>query len=230
MVGNPLPQLRIRHHKKIPCRQHWQRISWEETMSTKNKRIDRTKASADPGRAWKYIVTLHLGVLLLLSLPFVLNANAQQVERQDFGSGGTFSYVPPNGWTVTEFPGLKFQISRGAPVKGFAPNIVVADEAYKRSLDDYAKDNLANLQKVFHGLKVLGQNDFTTSDGSRVVKLLTERDDDVSKKRLRQVFYFYDAGNKKLVASCSSLAEEAPASDLVCDSAMKTFRVTPASR
>jgi hypothetical protein len=199
-------------------------------MSPKNKRTAGARISKGPGKAWKCIVTFHLWALLLLSLPFMLDANAQQVERQDFGSGGIFSYVPPNGWTVAEFPGLKFKISRGAPVKGFAPNIVITDEAYKKSLDDYAKDNLTNLRKIFHGLEVLGQTDFTTSDGTRVVKLLTERDDDVSKKRLRQVFYFYDAGNKKLVATCSSLAEAAPASDLVCDSAMKTFTVTPASR
>ena len=115
-----------------------------------------------------------------------------------------FRTVPPNGWNVTEFPGLKFKISRGAPVKGFAPNIVVADEAYNKSLDDYAKDSIATLQKLFHGLNIISQTDFTTSDGARVIKLLTERDDDIARKRLRQVFYLYDAGNKKLAATCSS--------------------------
>lgn len=176
---------------------------------------------------WKYIVTLHLGALFLLSLFLVVGANAQQIDRQDFGSGGMFSYVPPSGWKVSEFPGLKFKISRGDPVKGFAPNIVVADEAYNKSLDDYARDNIVNLQKLFHGLKILDQADFKTSDGTRVIKVLTERDDDMVKKRLRQVFYFYDAGNKKLVATCSGLAEEGPGSDMVCDASMKTFSVTP---
>ncbi len=184
------------------------------------------KGSANRKGAWKYIITLHLGLLLLLSMPLVFDANAQQAERQDFGGGGIFSYVPPNGWNVLEFPGLKFKISRGAPVKGFAPNIVVADEAYNKSLDDYAKDNIATMQKLFHGLKIISQTDFTTSDGTRVIKLLTERDDDISKQKLRQVYYFYNAGNKKLVATCSSLAKEAPASDLVCDASMKTFHVT----
>jgi len=186
------------------------------------------KASANRKKAWKFIMTLQLGVLLLLSMPLVFDANAQQGERQDFGGGGIFSYVPPSGWKVLEFPGLKFKISRGEPVKGFAPNIVVADEAYNKSLDDYAKDSIANLQKLFHGLKIISQTDFTTSDGTRVIKLLTERDDDLVKNRVRQVFYLYDAGNKKLVSTCSSLAEEAPASDLVCDAAMKTFNVAPA--
>ncbi len=200
-----------------------------ETVFTSPDSAQRgQKASAGRKETWKYIMTLHLGVILLLSMPLAFDANAQQVERQDFGGGGIFSYVPPNGWKVLEFPGLKFKISRGEPVKGFAPNIVVADEAYNKSLDDYAKDNIATMQKLFHGLNILGQTDFTTSDGTRVIKLLTERDDDISKKRLRQVFYFYDAGNKKLVATCSGLAEEGPGSDLVCDASMKTFSVTPA--
>lgn len=185
------------------------------------------KASAKRKGAWKGIMALHLSLILLLSMALAFDANAQQTERPDFGGGGIFSYVPPNGWKVLEFPGLKFKISRGEPVKGFAPNIVVADEAYNKSLDDYAKDNIATLQKIFHGLTIISQTDFTTSDGTRVIKLLTERDDDISKKRVRQVFYLYDAGNKKLVATCSSLAEEAPASDMVCDASMKTFNVTP---
>lgn len=74
-------------------------------------------------------MTLSLGALFLLSMLLVFNVNAQQVERQDFGSGGVFSYVPPSGWKVQDFPGLKFKISRGEAVKGFAPNIVVVDEA-----------------------------------------------------------------------------------------------------
>jgi hypothetical protein len=192
-------------------------------VSAKQEQKDR----ANRKEAWKYIMTLHLGVLLFLSMALVFDANAQQVERQDFGSGGIFSYVPPNEWKVLEFPGLKFKVSRGEPVKEFAPNIVVVDEAYDKSLDDYAKDNIANMQKIFHGLKIISQTDFTTADGTRAIKLLTERDDDASKKRLRQVYYLYDAGNKKLVATCSSLAEEGPASDSVFDAAMKTFKVTP---
>jgi hypothetical protein len=188
------------------------------------------KVSASPSQDWKYIVSLQLGILLLLSASLVFDANAEEMQRQDFGSGGMFSYVPPIGWIVSEFPGLKFKISRGEPVKGFAPNIVVVDEAYDKSLDDYAKDNIASLKKLFQSLKVLDQADFTTSDGIRVIKLLTERDDDMARKRVRQVFYFYDAGNKKLVASCSNLAEAAPASDMVCDASMKTFSVAPASR
>jgi hypothetical protein len=188
------------------------------------------EVSASLRKGWKCVMTLPLGLLLVFSLLSVVEVKAQQVERQDFGSGGIFSYVPPNGWTVSEFPGLKFKISHGAPVKGFAPNLVVVDEDYNESLDNYARDNLATLQKIYPGMKTLGQTDLKTSDGARAIKLITERDDDSAKHRLHQVFYFFDAGNKKLVATCSCLAEEASASDPVCDAAMKTFSVKPAPK
>jgi hypothetical protein len=178
-------------------------------------------------KTWYRIMTLHLGVLLLLGMTWSINANARQGERQDFGSGGIFSYVPPHGWNVVEFPGLKFKISRGAPVDGFAPNIVVVDEAYPKSLDDYVKDNTTMMHRTFHGLKILGQSDFKTLDGTRAIKEVIERNDDPSGKRLRQAFYFYNAGNKKLIATCTRLAETGSAQDAVCDASMKTFNVVP---
>lgn len=191
----------------------------------------KQRNSAERGKAWKFILTLHLGAFFLLSTCLVFDANAaQQVEPQDFGSGGFFSYVPPSDWKVSELPGLKFKISIGLPVNGIAPNIVVADEAYDKSLDDYAKVNTATIQKLFRDLKILGQNDFVTSDGTRAIKEVIERYDDLAKRRLRQTFYFYDAGNKKLVATCTGVPEAASAQDLVCDASMKTFTVTPAPK
>jgi hypothetical protein len=59
--------------------------------------------------------------------------------------------------------------------------------------------------------------------------MVTERDDDQTKKRLRQIFYFFDAGDKKLIATCSSLAEDGAALDKVFDAAMKTLAVTKKS-
>jgi hypothetical protein len=175
------------------------------------------------------LMTLYLGAALLFGIFVVSGANAEQIARQDFGGGGIFSYDPPQGWTAANFPGLKFKISRGAPVNGVAPNIVVVDEEYSKSLDDYAKDNAAAIQKMFGGqnLKMVEQTDFMTSDGARAIKGVIERDDDLTKKRLRQAFYFYDAGDQKLVATCTGVAEAASTQDLVCDASMKTFSVKP---
>jgi len=196
-------------------------------MNFKTEVIDMPRSSLISGPYKAVFMTVFLGALLVVSMLFGFDANAQQAERPDFGGGGIFSYVPPNGWKVMPFPGLKFKVSRGEPFKGFAPNIVVADDDFDKTLDEYAQGSIATLKELFPGMQLISQTDFKTSDGTRVIKLLTERDDDAAKKRLRQVFYLYDAGNKKLVATCSSLAETAPASDLVCDAAMKTFDVTP---
>jgi hypothetical protein len=184
------------------------------------------KASASGRDALKHIMTLHLVTILLLSMVLVSAAYAQQGERQNFGSEGLFSYVPPNGWKVSEFPGLKFKVCFGQPANGFAPNITVVDEASEKPLEDYVKDNIAFMQKLFQGQKILGQADFTTSDGARAVKLITERDDAQTKKSLRQIFYFFDAGGEKLVVTGSSLAEDGAALDQVFDASMKTFAVT----
>lgn len=184
------------------------------------------KAGISPKEPRKYAMTLHLGAIFLLSMALVSVAYAQQSERQAFGSDGLFSYVPPDGWKVSEFPGMKFKVCLGQPAKGFASNITVVDEASEKPFDDYIKDNIANMQKIFQDLKISSQTDFTTSDGARAIKMVTERDDGQIKKRLRQVFYFFDAGNKKLIATCSSLAEDGAALDKVFDAAMKTFAVT----
>jgi hypothetical protein len=191
-------------------------------MTQKDKGISTIRGTK---QAWAYMMTV-LGVLLFLNIAVVSVAPAQQSVKQDFGSGGLFSYVPPDGWTVSEFPGLKFKICRGEPAKGFAPNIVVVDEAYDKSLEDYVKANIAGMEKIFQGQKILSQNDFTTSDGTRAVKMVTEREDPQVKKNLRQVYFFFDAGNKKLVATCTSLADDGGSVDPVFDAAMKTFAVT----
>ena len=187
----------------------------------------RHKGMAHPKEPGMHVMALWVGVFAALSMICIGTAQAQQGERPDFGGGGVFSYVPPQGWKVAEFPGLKFKISLGAPVKGFSPNIVVVDEAYEKSLDDYAKDNIATMQQMFPGMKLLGQSDFTTSDGARAIKLVTERHDESVKGKMRQVYYLYDAGDKKLAVTCSSLADDAAASDATCDGAMKTFTVKP---
>ncbi len=211
LVGEPKDNLSATLEKKVFTRSSYAK-QWH-------------KASASHKQAWKHIMAVHLGVIFLLSMALVSVAYAEQGERQSFGSDGLFSYVPPDGWNVLEFPGVKYKLSRGQPAKGFAPNINVVEEAYAKSLDDYVKDNMANMKKSFQGLKILSQNDFITSKGVRAIRMVTERDDDLTKKRLRQIFYFFDAGNKKLVATCSSLAEDGAALDQVFDAAMKTFAV-----
>ncbi len=75
---------------------------------------------------------IRIGMLLLICVFLVSGVNAQTGEptRADFGGDNIFSYAPPKGWKVMEFPGLKYKIARAEPVQGFAPNIVVTSEEY----------------------------------------------------------------------------------------------------
>jgi hypothetical protein len=174
----------------------------------------------------------HLGFLVLLSVLLVSEANSQEAQRLDFGGDRLFSYVPPQGWKVVEFPGLKYKIAYAAPAKAFAANINVVSEKYGRSLEDYARDNVAQMQSTGGGFALLGQTEFTTSEGLRGIKLITETDDMYSKekRRLRQTQYLFNAGPEMLVVTCSALAEDGKALDQEFDAAMKTFRISNPSK
>jgi hypothetical protein len=174
----------------------------------------------------------HIGLLVFLSVLLVSEAHSQEAQRPDFGGDGIFSYVPPQGWRVVEFPGLKYKIAHAAPANAFAANINVVSEKYTGSLEDYARDNVAQMQAGGGGFALLGQTEFTTSEGLRGIKLVTEADDMYSKekRRLRQIQYLFNAGPTMLVVTCSTLAADGKTLDQEFDAAMKTFRVTNASK
>ncbi len=70
-------------------------------------------------------------------------------------STGRFSYVPPPGWTMRDFPGLRYKIVHTTPVNGFAPNLNVTDEMFRGTVDTYADQNLAALKTALPGFKLL---------------------------------------------------------------------------
>ena len=81
---------------------------------------------------------------------------AQDARRQREPAGG-FSYVPPEGWTVKDFPGLKYKILHTTPVDQFAPNLNVMDENWQGTLEEYGKQNLASMKKLFPGFQLVKQ-------------------------------------------------------------------------
>ena len=69
---------------------------------------------------------------------FVVGCGAAREPGRHYEDVGEFSYVPPTGWTVTEFPGLKYKIVAGTPVEEFAPNVNFVDEPFQaRSKNTY---------------------------------------------------------------------------------------------
>jgi hypothetical protein len=139
-------------------------------------------------------------------------------ERQ-----GGFSYDPPSDFEIAEFPGLKYRISRGPRVDGFAPNINVIDEKFPGTLDVYVDASAANLKKLFKGLKVVSRDELRTRDGETALRLVTTAEQGTMK--LRQTYYFFDGGATKYVLTCSALADGGEAHDAMFEDSALTFRI-----
>jgi len=138
-------------------------------------------------------------------------------------SEGGFSYVPPSGWQVTEWPGLKYKIASGAPIGDFAPNLNFVDEAFSGSLDDYVAANIATVKEAFQDVRVISQEDFFTDEGERGVKVVIENTQHDTE--FYQAFYIFDAGEKKIAATYTRLADQGQENDALVDQSMRTFRI-----
>lgn len=136
---------------------------------------------------------------------------------------GGFSFVPPEGWEMTEYPGLKYKIFRGAMENQFAPNINVVDEKYDGSLETYVDGNIETMRNFIDGFNLIEREQLVADDGSRLVKLTTEGEH--YQRLLRQYFYFFDGGERKFVVTCSALADGAEIFEPLFDTSVKTFRI-----
>jgi len=144
--------------------------------------------------------------------------------RQHYEKAGGFSYNPPDGWEIIEFPGIKYRISRGPMRNGFAPNINVVDETFSGTLSAYVEANLENMPKFFTiNFKVHKRGEIKTEDGEDAIFLAIENEQ--QRRMLRQTFYFLMSGNRKYVVTCTALAEGGEALDSVFEKSVKTFRL-----
>jgi len=157
---------------------------------------------------------------------FILTASVFSADTGDrhVEKAGGFSFCPPKSWDMKEIPGLKYRIAFGPASDGFAPNINVVDESFSGSLSDYVKGNREALERMFKGFKNLGESEFKTDFGPKGVRLITESEQQGQK--LRQTFFFFDGkGGRKLVATCSALAENGAKLDETFAASLKTFAI-----
>jgi len=131
--------------------------------------------------------------------------------------------VPPPGWELRDFPGLKYKIAAAAPADGFAPNINVVDEEFSGSPETYVKLNLQNLEKAMQDYEKLGEETFHTDDGVDGTKLMIGSRQ--ANLPLRQLFYMLPGTGKYFVMTCSDHAQHNGSHDAECDAAAKTFRI-----
>ncbi len=163
----------------------------------------------------------------LLALAFPLAgtgaAGADDAEaRRHTEKAGGFSFVPPENWTVRDFPGLKYKVVVGPVRSAFASNINVVDEVYKGSLDAYEKASIAAMQARLEKFAIKDRGEFKTTSGLKGARLVAQSEQ--GGRLLRQTFYFFGNGDKKYVATCSTVADGGEKFDDVFERAMKTFR------
>ena len=159
----------------------------------------------------------------MLALAILAGGCGSKPPRAHYEKAGGFSYDPPKGWRILEFPGLKYRISAGVSENGFAPNMNVVDESFRGPLTEYVDLNLENMKKMFVDFKVLKREDFQTEDGLPAVRVVSE--DTQQAKRLRQTFCFFNGSNRKYVVTCTAPADGGEKLDASFAESTKTFRV-----
>ena len=137
-------------------------------------------------------------------------------------TNGGFSICPPAGWTLKEYPHMKFQAIVGPTARDFAPNVNIVDESSSGTLRAYVSANVELLGRAFQSFKNLGQTEFKTASGWRGFRLTTESDQ--GGRRLRQIFYFFDGKDgKKLVFTCSAIAADGIVNDAMFDACLTSL-------
>jgi hypothetical protein len=148
-----------------------------------------------------------------------VEANKRQVEA------GLFSYVPPAGWTVRDFPGFKFKICADQPKNNFAANLNVVDEAVPVEMAEYRKATLANMPQLLKEFKVLSDTDFKTDSGLQGARIAYQQT--FNGKALQQIAYIFHnkAKGTFYILTGTSLPEDAKELEATFDAAARSFRL-----
>lgn len=148
---------------------------------------------------------------------------ATREPGRHYEPAGGYSFIPPSGWQMAELAGLKYQVAI-TDVAGFNANINFVDEVYDGTLNAYISANRVVLQQAYPDVEFSVQEEFFAAanlPSARLEATLT-----LNGQRLRQVYYFFDSGQRNYIATCSLLADGSQ--ELVaeaCDQSLRTFRL-----
>ena len=167
------------------------------------------------------LAALSFGLILPMTARTVNAAPSSGTSARLTEPAGGFSYVPPAGWHVRTFPGLKYKISY-VVAAGFAPNINAVDETAAVPLDQYVQMNLAQVKRVYTAFHILGQSPFVTSSGLHGIRLAAQGT--VTGRNVHQMFYLFPApDSRKIVVTASWLAADGDKYTRAVDASLKTF-------
>lgn len=170
----------------------------------------------------------HRMLTALLTMAAVCVGCADKQERSDgaprklYEKSGRFSYEPPDKWSISSMPGLKYRIASAPRKRGFTSNINVVEESFGGSLKAYVDGNIKSMKQQFTGLKIQSREVFRTEDNQPAVKVVTANTQ--QGQRLRQIFYFLGTGRAKFVVTCTTHVREGAKLDTVFDKSVATFR------
>jgi hypothetical protein len=164
-----------------------------------------------------------LVVLLTSSGPGGGQGAARQNEPgRHLERAGNFSYVPPVGWRVSDFPGLKYKVVTGTPVNGFAPNLNFIEENANLPLADYVDASITSMRAMLGDFRLIAKEAFTTREGLRGYKVVHENRQ--MNQLLRQCQYMFENGRQKIVITGTAPATGANELAAVFDECARSFR------
>ena len=167
--------------------------------------------------------TLLTGSILVFLLLIISCATVRTPGRLYEKEAG-FSYDPPAGWEITDYPGMKYKVCMAAPENGFAPNMNVLDEICEDSLNDYVDLSLRNMDLIFQDLKIIKRDEYKTEDGLEMVRIIYEYNFQGVLFRLT-AFFIAGPEDIKYVITCASLADDGEKYDEVFLSSARSFRI-----
>jgi len=159
-------------------------------------------------------------IFLFIFFTFYGIAYGQSDDRY-FENGGNFSICYPRGWTVYDFPGLKYKIFYDSPINGFSANIIIVDEIFEGSLDEYLRLNNQNMEIVNPDAELVSKTSIRTNNGLNGWKQIFLNAN--SSRLLKQYFYFFSNSNVKYVITCTTLNNSNRNYDKIFDESIKTF-------
>lgn len=141
---------------------------------------------------------------------------------------GEFSYSPPNGSTLRDQNGSKFKAAFLPMSDGVYPVIMVEEESFFGTLDDYVATKLPSLISEFKSatnLRMISRSEFITDNNARGIKAVLQFE---MPEKTRIATYFFDGKNGKAIY-LGCMSPQGNAYDIQFDKSMKTFKA-PASQ
>jgi hypothetical protein len=154
----------------------------------------------------------------VISTQVITSTDGRHVELE-----GGFSYIPPVGWQVVEFPGEKYKIVAGKASTDSYLILTFSDETYAGSLDNYVAGNLNGLKSAYKSVNIINQENFKTDNGESAIKIIAENK--INGEQLHQTYYIFADNDRKFIITYTRLQGSDEDNDVLIDQCIKTFQV-----